>query len=106
MNGMLNYVGGNTKCAWMSQDMTVEDILKLVEQAMGVSVREVKMWYSMKFDRRMMVPFQDNGDVVSMMRGNDGHGYLYVVRWEDRLVGVRWIMSKQKWLMVKQMMMG
>ena len=36
------------------------------------------MWYTMKFDRRMMVPFKDNGDVVSMMRGNDGHGYLYV----------------------------
>jgi len=32
----------------------------------------------MKFDPRMMVLFQDNGDVVSMMRGNDGHGYLYV----------------------------
>ena len=78
VNGMMNYVGGNTKCVWMSQDMTVEDVLKLVEQAMGVSVREVKMWYTMKFDRRMMVPFKDNGDVVSMMRGNDGHGYLYV----------------------------
>jgi len=35
--------------------MTVVDVLKLVEQAMAVSVREVKMWYTMKFDQRMMV---------------------------------------------------
>ena len=77
-NGMINYVGGSTKCIWISQDMRVTDVLKLVEQAMGVSVREFKVWYSMKFDRKMMLPFKDDGDVVSMMRENDGHGYLYV----------------------------
>ena len=70
MNGMNNYVSGNTRC--------VEDVLKLLEWAMGMSVWELKIWYSMKFDRRMMLVFEDDGDIVSMMRGNDGHGYLYV----------------------------
>ena len=60
----------------MSQNMRVADVLKLIEHAMGMSVRELKIWYSTKFDRRMMLPFQDDGDVVSMIRGNDGHGYL------------------------------
>ena len=78
MNEMMNYVSGSTKCVWMSQDIRVVDILKLAEEAMGVSVRELKMWYTMKFDQRMMLPFQDDGNVMSMMRGNDCHGYLYV----------------------------
>jgi len=49
MNGMMNYVGGSTRCVWMSQDMRVADVLKVVEQAMGISVRESKIWYCMKF---------------------------------------------------------
>jgi len=32
----------------------------------------------MKFDRRLLLPFENDGDIRSMMRGNDGHAYLYV----------------------------
>ena len=62
----------------MSEDMRVANVLELLERAMEMSVGELKVWYSIKFDRRMMPPFQDDGDVVSIMRENDGHGYLYV----------------------------
>ena len=54
------------------------DALKLVERAMGIVLKEAKVRYIMKFDRRLFLPFENDGDIRSMMRGNDGHAYLYV----------------------------
>jgi len=40
----------------------------------------------MKFDRRLLLPFENDGDIRSMMRGNDGHAYVYVTAMEVPLV--------------------
>jgi len=58
--------------------MRFVDVLKLVEHAMGVVLKEVNVWYTMKFDKRLLLPLENDGDIRSMMRGNDGHAYLYV----------------------------
>jgi len=58
--------------------MRFGDVLKLVEHAMGMVLKEAKVWYTMKFDRRLFLPFENDGDIRSMMRKNDGHAYLYV----------------------------
>ena len=57
-------------------------MLKLVEHAMGVVLKEVKVWYTIKFDRRLLLPFENDGEIRSMMRGNDGHAYLYFTAME------------------------
>ena len=78
MNGLMTYVGGDTRCMWVSQEMGVADIWKLLEGVMGVAIMGKKVWYTMKFDRRLLMPFETDGDVVNMMRDNDGHAYVYV----------------------------
>ena len=32
----------------------------------------------LKFDRRLSTPFENDVDVVSLIRGNDGYAYLYI----------------------------
>jgi len=77
-NGVITYAGGNSRCIWVYDNMRIGDVLKLVEHAMGGVSKEVNVWYTMKFDRRLLLSFENDGDVRSMMRGNDGHAYLYV----------------------------
>jgi len=78
MNGVMTYVGGNTVCTWVSQEMGLSNVWKLLEDTMRVAVMDMNVWYSMTFDRRLLTPFQRDGDVINMMQGNDGHTYLHV----------------------------
>jgi len=71
-------MGANTRCIWVSKNMKVGDVVKLLGHAMGVVLREVKVWYSRKFDTRLLVPFQNDGDNAR----NDGHAYVYVTEME------------------------
>jgi len=49
---------------------------------MGESVSGHKVWYTLKFDRTLLMPFVKEEDIVKLVRGNDGHTYLYVDRKE------------------------
>ena len=40
-------------------------------------LREQKVWYNIKFDRRLLIQFERDADVIGIMRGNDRHAYLY-----------------------------
>lgn len=77
-NGAVTYVGGNTRCVWISEGMGVREVRKVVETAVGLCLEGRKAWYNMKFDRRLLMPFENDGDLVSLMRGNDGHAYVYI----------------------------
>ena len=63
---------------WVLEEMGLSDVWKSLEEAMEVVVMDKKVWYSMKFDRRLLIPSQSDSDVVNITRGNDGHAYLYV----------------------------
>jgi len=84
-NGVMTYAGGNSRCIWVYDNMRYCDVLKLVENAVGVAWKEVNVWYTMKFDRRLLLPLENDGDIRSMMRGNDGHAYVYVTAKEVAL---------------------
>ena len=45
---------------------------------MGESVRGRHVWYNLKFDRRLLMPFEKDKDVMKSVRGNDEHAYLYI----------------------------
>jgi len=42
-NGVMTYAGGNTRCIWVYDNMRIGDVLKLVEHAMGVVLKEVNV---------------------------------------------------------------
>ena len=52
--------------------------MEVVGGGNGVAIMGKKVWYTMKFDRRLLMPFETDGDVDNMMLDNDGHAYLYV----------------------------
>lgn len=37
----------------------------------------------MKFDWRLLIPFKRDVNVMSIMRGNEGHAYLYITGMEE-----------------------
>ena len=65
MNGVITYMGRNTKYIWVYENMRIGDVLKY---PIRVVLKKVKVWYTMKFDRRLLIPFQDDRDIMSMMR--------------------------------------
>ena len=77
VNGLMTYMGRRNVCIWISPSMGVGDLLKL-EREMGDSVRGEHMWYSLKFDRRMLASLEKDEDVVKLVRSNDGHAYVYI----------------------------
>jgi len=87
VNGLMTYVGGRNACMWISPSVGVGDVLKLMEREMGESVGGRHVWYSMKFDRGLLMPLVKDEDVVKLVRGNDGHAYVYVAGKEGPRAG-------------------
>jgi len=77
-NDTMTYVGGNTRCVWVSQGMGVEDVWKLLEGVVREGVKDQKMWYNLKYDQRLMIELQSDADLRSLIWGNDAHAYLYI----------------------------
>ena len=88
VNGLMTYVGGRSACTWISPSMGVGDVLKLLEREIGESVKGRRVWYSLKFDRRMLMALEKDEDVVKLVRGNDGHAYVYIVGNDGPRAGV------------------
>jgi len=78
VDGLMTYVDRRNACIWISPSMGVGDLLKLLEREMGDSVRGGHMWYSLKFDRRMLMSLEKDEDVIKLVRGNDEHAYVYI----------------------------
>ena len=51
----MRYVGGNTRCVSMLENIRVGQLWKLLEEATWLVLREQKVWYNIKFDRRLFV---------------------------------------------------
>ena len=50
----------------------------MLEKEIGESMSGRKAWYSLQFDRRLLMPFATDEDIVKLVIGNDSHPYLYV----------------------------
>ncbi|KAJ8420632.1 hypothetical protein Cgig2_009445 [Carnegiea gigantea] len=62
INGVMMYVGGTTRCVWVSEDMGAGDVWKVLEETVGVGLMGKTVWYNMKYDRRLMLPFVNDGN--------------------------------------------
>jgi len=62
----------------LKEDMGLEEVRRKVSEITGIELTVLKLWYSLKYDRWMVMELEGDGDVRMFMKGNDEHGYLYV----------------------------
>ncbi|KAJ8428094.1 LOW QUALITY PROTEIN: hypothetical protein Cgig2_013306 [Carnegiea gigantea] len=76
--GKVMYVKGWMKCMLLKKDMGLEEVRRKVSEITGIDLTVQKLWYSLKYDRGMVMDLEGDGDVRMFIKGNDEHGYLYM----------------------------
>jgi len=81
----MRYNGGSRKCLLVREGMGVEELREMVRETVGVGVEVDRMWYSLKYERNMIMAMKGNTDARMMFKGSDKHscglhhGKKYVV---------------------------
>ena len=76
--GKIRYNGGARKCVLVREGVGVEELKEMVRDTVGPGVEVDRMWYSLKYDRNMIMAMEVNTNVRMMFKENDEHGYVYV----------------------------
>ncbi|KAJ8442637.1 hypothetical protein Cgig2_003681 [Carnegiea gigantea] len=76
--GKVTYVEGWTKCMVLKEDMELEEVRRKVSEITSNELTVQKLWCSLKYNRRMVMELEVDGDVRMFLKGNDEHRYLYV----------------------------
>ena len=50
----------------------------MLKEIIRSDLLEQKIWYSLKYDRQMLMELEGDMDMSMMFKGNDEHSYLYV----------------------------
>ena len=87
--GKMVYNGGSRKCMVVRDGMGVEELRGMVKETVGGGVEVDRIWYSLKYDRNMIMAVEGDMDVKMMLKGNDEHGYVYVGNKESVVPRVR-----------------
>ncbi|KAJ8450566.1 hypothetical protein Cgig2_020203 [Carnegiea gigantea] len=74
----VTYEGGSRKCMMVKEGMGVEELMKMVREMTGSDMSDEKLWYSLKYDRKMLVAVEGDSDVKVIFKGNNEHRYMYV----------------------------
>ena len=53
--------------------MRICEMWKVLEKEIGERMRGREVWYALKFDRQLLMPFAKEEDIVKLVRGNDDH---------------------------------
>ena len=59
--------------------MYVLIVERMVKKVKGESLQGLGTWYTMKYDRRALLPFRKDVDVMKLLKGNDEHVYIYIL---------------------------
>ena len=70
------------------EGMGVEELRGLVRKTVGDCVVVKRLWYSLKYDRHMIMVVDGDMHVRMMFKGNDAYGYVYVSGKDSLLHGV------------------
>jgi len=57
----------------------LEELGRLLQEAVGHDVLLERLWYSLKYNKNLLMVVEGDMDVKMMLKRNDEHGYLYVV---------------------------
>jgi len=60
--------------------MGYNDVVKVVEGTIQEVLQGHLLWYSTKYDWKMLLPLQRDGDVGKLVKDNDEFGYMYIVK--------------------------
>ncbi|KAJ8431304.1 hypothetical protein Cgig2_018376 [Carnegiea gigantea] len=77
-DGKVTYEGGSRKCMVVREGLGAEELLKMVRKMTGSDMSEEKLWYSLKYDREILVAIEVDSDLEVIFKGNDEHGYIYI----------------------------
>ncbi|KAJ8445906.1 hypothetical protein Cgig2_009835 [Carnegiea gigantea] len=77
-DGKVTYEGGSRKCMVVREGMGAEGLLKMVREMTGSDMSKEKLWYSLKYDREILVAVEGGNDMQVIFKGSDKHGYMYV----------------------------
>ncbi|KAJ8449683.1 LOW QUALITY PROTEIN: hypothetical protein Cgig2_001339 [Carnegiea gigantea] len=75
-DGKVTYEGGSRKCMVVREGMGAKQLLKMVREITRSDMSEEKLWYSLNYDREMLVVVEGDNNVI--FKGNDEYGYMYV----------------------------
>jgi len=59
--------------------MRFDDVVKVVDGTIEEGLRARRLWYSTKYDRKILLSLQKDGDVRKLLKGNEEFGYMYIV---------------------------
>ncbi|KAJ8424121.1 hypothetical protein Cgig2_009705 [Carnegiea gigantea] len=62
----------------LKEDMGLEEVRRKVSAIISIELTVQKLWYSLNYDRGMVMELEGDGDVRMFMKGNDEYEYLYV----------------------------
>jgi len=65
--GKITYNGGSRKCMLAREGMGVQYLREMVRKIMGAGVKVDRIWYSLKYDRKMVMVVE--GDYWISYRG-------------------------------------
>ena len=69
----IRYDGGSRKCVLAREGMGVEELRGMVPTTVEDGVQVKKLWYSLKYDRNIIMAVEGYTDVRMMFKGNDEH---------------------------------
>ena len=56
----------------------MEEVQRMVSELTGNDLIVQKLWYSLKYDQRMVMAVEGDANVRMFLKGNDEHMYFYV----------------------------
>ena len=77
-DGKVTYEGESRKCMVMKEGIGVEELMKMLREMIGSDMLEEKLWYSLKYDREMLMAIEGDSNMKVIFKGNDEHGHMYV----------------------------
>jgi len=69
--GKMRYNGGLRKCVLVWEGMGVEELREMVRKTVRAGVEVDRTWYSVKYDRNMIMAVEGDTDVRMMFKAND-----------------------------------
>jgi len=77
-DGKVTYLGGSKKCVVLKEGARIEEVRRVVTELSRIELSERKVWYSLKYDRGLVMALEGEADVRVFFKGNEEHGYLIV----------------------------
>ncbi|KAJ8436492.1 hypothetical protein Cgig2_000477 [Carnegiea gigantea] len=73
----VTYLGGSRKCIVLKEGAGIEEVRRMVTEISGNELSEQKVWFSLKYDRGLVMALEGDADVRMFFKGNDEHEYFY-----------------------------